>query len=194
MKKICSPPFFERNLLTLKRIALVFGGCIIAVGLWLLNSQAPAPADAAIGRPLLSFSMSVPADPPVGFSLEMNAHVEAGALLVEKLEFFYESGPVHVPTITKAEDGTAKIHVWVERPRVQLFGTKCEFVRMLRFSIPKSELTTVRRLVMVNHDTETVQVLAGSDELSRILREPEKPSQSNIPNGAPAKTGSGCGT
>lgn len=54
--------------LTLRRVALAIVSCIIAGGLFLLTSQAPAPVDAAFGQALSDFSVSSPADPPANFS------------------------------------------------------------------------------------------------------------------------------
>lgn len=119
--------------------------------------------------------------------------MEAGALRVEKLEFFHETGPVRGPTMTKTENGTVQIHVWVARPRVKLLGTKCEFVRTLQFAIPRSALISATKLVLVNHNTETVQVLAESDALGRLLQQPEKPSPPSRPSGGLSAGGSGCG-
>lgn len=150
------------------------------------------PADAVAGQLIADFSASAPFDPPANLSLEMHAHMEAGALSVEKLEFFYESGPVPHPTITSGPDGTAQVHVWVTRPRVRMFNTKCEFVRNLKFAIPKSALVSASRLVLVNHDTGAVQVLAESGALDRLLREPERTTQvAKLPLNRNA--GGGCG-
>ena len=179
----------------LKRLIPAIAGCAIAVGLYLLNSEAPAPADAATGQLLTDFAVSAPSDPPANFSEAMRAHMEADALRVETLEFFHEPGAVHVPTMTKTEDGAVQVHVWVARPRARLIGTKCEFVRTLQFAIPKSALITATKLVLVNHDTGAVQVLAETDALGRLLQEPEEPPPPSRPLGnlAAAAAGSGCG-
>lgn len=179
--------------MTLRRVALAIVGCIIAGGLFLLTSQAPAPVDAVFGQVLSDVSVSSPADPPANFSVEMRTHMETDALHVEKLEFFYSLGQVQVPTMTKSEDGTVNVHVWVARPRVQLFSSKCEFVRTLQFSIPKSALNTAKRLVLVNHDTGLMQVLAETDRLGRLLREPDRPTPPSMPRVNSAAVASGCG-
>jgi len=175
-----------------KRLVFAVVGCVIAVGSYLLNSEAPAPADAATGQLLTDFVASAPLDISANFSEEMLAHMEAGALRVEKLEGFHEPGAVRVPTM-KTEDGAVQVHVWVSRPRVRLMGTKCELVRTLQFAIPKSALITASRLVLVNHDTGAVRVLAETDALARLLQEPEKPLPPSRPRGNLAAVGSGCG-
>jgi hypothetical protein len=179
--------------LRLRTFAVCSLGCAIAAGAYLLVSDRPAPADAAAGQPLGDFVISAPSDTPANVSLDMRAHMAQGALHVEKLESFFEPGIVPPPTMTKGEDGSAFVHIWVTRPRVRLFSTKCEFVRTVRFSIPKPNLTGARKLVLVNHDTGTTQVLADAEFLGRLLREPEAASgeaswQSNL-----SATGSGCG-
>ncbi len=159
--------------LRMKRLILAIVICATAAGLYLLNSETPAPSDAAIGQLLTDFTVSPASDPPANFSEAMRAHMKTGSLHVEKLEFFHDSGEVHVPTITKTEDGEVQIHVWVVRPRVRLIATKYEFVRTLQFSIPKSELISASKLVLMNHDTGSVQVLADADALSYLLHEPK---------------------
>lgn len=173
----------------------IFIATVSIIVVWLaLFFLASPPTEAVNGQPLASFSFSTPADPPTDFSLEMRAHMEAGALHAEKLEFFRARGQVHVPTITKAQDGTVKVHVWAERPLIELVGTKCEFVRTLRFAISKSDLTAAQRLVLVNHDTDTVQVLAEAEQIRRLLGEPDRPSLPATSGVDLAKTGGGCGS
>lgn len=176
----------------MRRVLPATCGFALVAAIYFFSSEAPVPADAVAGQLIAHFTASAPFDPPANFSLEMRAHMEAGALSVEKLEFFYEPGPVPHPTITSGPDGTAQVHVWVTRPRIRLFNTKCEFVRNLQFAIPKSALVSASKLVLVNHDTGAVQVLAEAEALSRLLREPECPTQvAKLPPNQ--STGGGCG-
>lgn len=140
-----------------------------------------------------NFDISAPSAPPANFSEDVRIHIAGGALHIEKLEFFHNPGVVLPPTMTKGEDGSAFIHVWVTRPRVQLISTKCEFARTLRFSIPKSALIGIKRLVLVNHDTVAREILSEPHSLARLLQQPEVESdQVGWPNTL-AAAGSGCG-
>ena len=166
---------------------------VVAAGSYLLAAEESPPPDAAAGRVLNNFGVSTPSDPPANFSLEMRAHKESGALHIEKLEFFYEPGTVPAPTLTKGADGSAYVHIWVTRPRIRLFGTKCEFVRTVRFSIPEAELEGIKKLILVNHDTEASQVLADSNSLARLLLEPAVAQGKSSRIIGFSGTGSGCG-
>lgn len=159
----------------------------------LLFVDEPAPSEAKLGQVLGDFDVSGTADPPANFSVEANAFASGGALYVEKLEFFNNSGRVPPVTLTKQEGGTAVVHIWARRPLVQLMGTKCEFTRTVRFSIPASLLAGVTRVLLVNHDTGVTQVLVENEALARLLREQMLASASGgWPKPLPA-VGNGCG-
>lgn len=171
-------------------VASILGCTILAAG-YLFAADEPTPSEAAAGQVLGNFGVSAPSDPPPNFSLDMRAHMESGALHIEKLEFFYEPGTVPAPTLTKGTDGSAYVHVWVTKPRFRLISTKCEFVRAVRFSIPRTELFGAKKLVLINHDTGATQVLAESESLGRLLREPEVAWGQSKWNSS--LSGSGCG-
>ncbi|QTN21468.1 hypothetical protein HZ992_14875 [Rhizobacter sp. AJA081-3] len=153
----------------------------------------PTPSEAAKGQVLGDFDVSGTADPPANFSVEASTFTAGGALHIEKLEFFHNVGAVPPVTLTKGEGGTAVVHIWARRPLVQLIGTKCEFARTVRFSIPTPLLVGVTRVLLVNHDTGATQVLVENEALASLLREPELASASGRWSKALPVAGNGCG-
>lgn len=159
----------------------------------LLFVDEPTPSEAADGQVLGNFSVSGAADPPANFSEKANAFKSKGSLYVEKLEFFNSAGTVPPVTLTKGEVGTAVVHVWARRPLVQLIGTKCEFARTIRFSIPTELLVGINRVLLVNHDTGARQALVENQDLAVLLRQPEIVSAASAWKEPLPVSGKGCG-
>jgi hypothetical protein len=153
----------------------------------------PTPSEAAEGRILGNFGVSGPTDIPANFSQKVKAFKAGEALYIEKLEFFNSAGTVQPVTLTKAESGTVVVHVWARRPLVQLIGTKCEFARTIRFSIPSSLLVSIKRVLLVNHDTGARQVLVENEELASLIRNPELASAAVAWQEPLPVSGNGCG-
>jgi hypothetical protein len=177
----------------LRRVLFATCAVVLATAAYIFSLDAPAPVEAAAGTELTDFTASPPSDPSANASFDVHTYMQAGALHVEKLEVFHAPGFVPNPILTMAPDGTAEVHVWVNLPRVRLFNTKCEYVRSLHFAIPKSALGSANKLVLVNHDTFAVKVLAAPEVLNRWLQEPERSPQASgsLPN-RPLQAG-GCG-
>ena len=177
----------------IKLTLLTVAACCAALLAYFLVGDAPAPDEAEAGSMLSEFSASRSMDPPVDASNDFKISGFNGSLYVEILEFFYDPGPVPIPTLTVGPEGAARVHLWVSHPRVRLFGTKCEFVRRVRFAIPKASLAGATSLSIVNHDTQSRQLLAESAELDRLLRAPEVLRPNLTASNADSITGGGCG-
>lgn len=176
-----------------RSVILAIAACGFGLCAALLLADAPAPAETAGGQVLGNFSVSGAADPPANFSEKANAFRAGGALYVEKLEFFHNPGTVPPVKLTKDEGGVAVVHVWAHRPLVQLASTKCEFARTVRFAIPTTLLVGVKRVLIVNHDTESRQLLFENEELASLLREPEPASAAAAWKEPLPVSGNGCG-
>lgn len=155
--------------------------------------ERPAPSASSQGSPLGDFEASGPFDTPPDSSEEPRLFVAGGSLYVEKLENFFNAGAVPQPKLTRRENGEAVVHIWVNRPAVRLIETKCLYARTLRFSIPSASLVGVNRLLVVNHDTNTQQVLAEKEVLAGILHAPQVASANGVWQTRLPTAGAGCG-